>query len=345
MNKIKRKLLDKIIKIDISSKEFDLLLFLTSVQEEDGTVSYVYYKDIKTKINCSTATVYNTIESLVKKGFLKKEKIPHGEDFNLIVIDNDFSNDRIPVRNDADGTIIRWRMKYENFIATDYEFLYTDKFMSLPVGAKKLSLYYLNRYLSSGNKKTDVFWFAKGHYLKRDFCKMIGVLPRTLKHYYDLLDDYISVGYSIERRMNASFGVKKYDIVTLKDAFKRKISTTFTEKGKIVTRDIKDNFNTDMYHIHTLCRKTRIEYNLQDLNDVSNLMYQYKKTYETNVNEINECKEIPTEKKIKKSLWETLAQCIMENCVLTLEAKAVHKALAAQVKRLHFNTYFSECFS
>lgn len=340
---MKRKLVYKIMENNISSKEFDLLFLLTSIQNEDGTVLYLYYRDIKNSLRCSTATVYNIIDSLVRKGFLKKEKkSTHGEDFDIRILDNDFSNDKIPIKNDADGEIIRWKMKYEDYISTDFAFLYEEKFMNLPVGAKKLALYYLNRYLSSGRESKDKFWFSKKHYLKKEFYERIGVLPRSIRHYYDLLSDYIDVGYSIERKMNDMFGLKIYDIVTLKDAFKKRITSTFTEKGKVVTKKIYDNFLADEYKVKTLCRKARLEFELQELNDVSSLMHQYRKQYENKVIEINGCKNIPEEKKVKKSLWEVLSECILNTCILVLEPKAIHKALAAHIEKLHFSTYFND---
>ena len=74
MNKMKRNLVFKILNSNITSYEFDLIIFLTTIQEEDGTVASIYYKNIKDNLKCSVATVYNIINGLEKKGFVKKEK-------------------------------------------------------------------------------------------------------------------------------------------------------------------------------------------------------------------------------------------------------------------------------
>ena len=47
MNKMKRNLVFKILNSNITSYEFDLIIFLTTIQEEDGTVASIYYKNIK----------------------------------------------------------------------------------------------------------------------------------------------------------------------------------------------------------------------------------------------------------------------------------------------------------
>ena len=146
MNKMKRNLVFKILNSNITSYEFDLIIFLTTIQEEDGTVASIYYKNIKDNLKCSVATVYNIINGLEKKGFVKKEKnSPHGEDFNIRILDNDFSKDIFPVKNDNNGEIIDWKKKYTDYIDTDFVFLYNSEFRKLPLGAKKLALYYLQR--------------------------------------------------------------------------------------------------------------------------------------------------------------------------------------------------------
>lgn len=194
MNKMKRNLVFKILNSNITSYEFDLIIFLTTIQEEDGTVASIYYKNIKDNLKCSVATVYNIINGLEKKGFVKKEKkSPHGEDFNIRILDNDFSKDIFPVKNDNNGEIIDWKKKYTDYIDTDFVFLYNSEFRKLPLGAKKLALYYLNRYVSSGKEKTDRFWYSSKHYLNKKFCMHIGVKSRSLKKYYNLLNEYIDV--------------------------------------------------------------------------------------------------------------------------------------------------------
>ena len=331
MNKMKRNLVFKILNSNITSYEFDLIIFLTTIQEEDGTVASIYYKNIKDNLKCSVATVYNIINGLEKKGFVKKEKnSPHGEDFNIRILDNDFSKDIFPVKNDNNGEIIDWKKKYTDYIDTDFVFLYNSEFRKLPLGAKKLALYYLNRYVSSGKEKTDRFWYSSKHYLNKKFCMHIGVKSRSLKKYYNLLNEYIDVAYSLQRKLNERCKEAKYDIVVLKEKFKERITTTFSEKGKNVTKRVYPTFFADCYKVMTVCRKNRIAYNEQELIDTASLMYQYVKIFDN-------YKKIKKERTVEAilSLWEILKECILKVSLLELQPKAVHKELITHLKYMY----------
>lgn len=123
--------------------------------------------------------------------------------------------------------------KYTDYIDTDFVFLYNSEFRKLPLGAKKLALYYLNRYVSSGKEKTDRFWYSSKHYLNKKFCMHIGVKSRSLKKYYNLLNEYIDVAYSLQRKLNERCKEAKYDIVVLKENSKNVLLLLFLKKGKM----------------------------------------------------------------------------------------------------------------
>ena len=59
MNKMKRNLVFKILNSNITSYEFDLIIFLTTIQEEDGTVASIYYKNIKDNRNMEDPAEWN----------------------------------------------------------------------------------------------------------------------------------------------------------------------------------------------------------------------------------------------------------------------------------------------
>ena len=213
---------------------------------------------------------------------------------------------------------------------TDFVFLYNSEFRKLPLGAKKLALYYLNRYVSSGKEKTDRFWYSSKHYLNKKFCMHIGVKSRSLKKYYNLLNEYIDVAYSLQRKLNERCKEAKYDIVVLKEKFKERITTTFSEKGKNVTKRVYPTFFADCYKVMTVCRKNRIAYNEQELIDTASLMYQYGKIFDN-------YKKIKKERTVEAilSLWEILKECILKVSLLELQPKAVHKELITHLKYMY----------
>lgn len=61
----------------------------------------------------------------------------------------------------------------------------------------------------------------------------IGVKSRSLKKYYNLLNEYIDVVYSLQRKLNERCKEAKYDIVVLKEKFKERITTTFLKRKKM----------------------------------------------------------------------------------------------------------------
>ena len=341
MNKMKREFVKRIIDEPITSKEFDILFLLTSIQEEDGSVCNVYYKDVISSINCVVATFYDVVDSLEKKGFLKKEnKTSHREDMDIRIIGNDFSDDWIAVENDENGNITKRVKRYRDYIETDYAFLYNDDFKELPVGAKKLALYYLNRY--NNRKKQEKYIFSEKHYLNDEFCQRFNVQPRTLHKYYDLLGKYISYGAELLQDFYGNGNVvKKYDVITLKRAFTQKIKRTFTDKNKPNTRDIPANFKADEHKIKTLCRKKKISYDLQTLTDTAGLFSQYKKIFEKRKEDILHCENIPADKKITKSLWDFIRTSILQCADLSLNPINIHATLKNKISNLSLNEYLA----
>lgn len=339
MNKIKRELVSRIIDEPITSKEFDMLILITSIQEEDGTVPNIYYKDIANSINCVTATFYDVIDSLERKKFiLKSEKSSHRDDIEIKVIGNDFSNDWIAVENDEEGNITKRVKKYKDYIETDYAFLYEDSFKELPVGAKKLALYYLNRY--NNKKKHERYIFAEKHYLNEEFCGRFHVQSRSIKKYYDLLSDYISYGTELVQDFFGNGNVhRKYDVVTLKKAFTTKITRVFTDKNKPNARSIPANFLANEHKIKTLCRKKKISFDLQTLTDTTGLFHQYSRIFEKRKEDILCCENIPEDKKLSKTLWDFISTSILQCADITLNPINIHAILKEKIAMLSISAY------
>lgn len=346
MNKMKRALIKKIVRNNkITSKEFDLLFLLCGKQNENGTVENVYYRDICSELECSKATFYNIINGLSDKGFVKKQpKTSPREDFNIILLDNDFSNDLVAIENDDDGNITKWKTLYRDYVETDYSFLYEKKFHDMPVGAKRMALYYLNIYHSKEFKDIRKMWQPK-HHLKRDkngLSTILGVKPRSILHYYEILDDYIHLESNKFCSGNGHYEAGKRDIVYIRKSFTGKVKRSFTERNVVKQKKIPVNFFADEHRVKTFCRKQKIGFDKLSLNDVTGFFNQYRKLFDCKVEEINACEQIPIDKKITVSLWDVLKECILDASSLELIPATVHSFLKERIASMNLSSYLKK---
>ncbi|MBU3173398.1 hypothetical protein [Clostridium estertheticum] len=142
-NKLSKKIIDKLMKKNINipleaspeifeqtevpnvtSIEFDLLMYLALIQDQFGNVKGLYYKDVCKDINCCKQSFYNSLDGLHKKGYILinysyKEK----SYWDLTIIDNVFMNERDDKKS---------------YLNINRKLFFTKEFRLLKVNEKKL---------------------------------------------------------------------------------------------------------------------------------------------------------------------------------------------------------------
>lgn len=75
---------------NLTSKEFDLLLFIARFQDEKGNVESIYYKDACQELKMCKQSFYNALDGLERKGIIRYTRTPES-DYNIKILNNDFS--------------------------------------------------------------------------------------------------------------------------------------------------------------------------------------------------------------------------------------------------------------
>lgn len=287
MQKIKFSLVNRIINENITSLEYDFLLYAAKVCDEKGSIKGLYYAELAKELHCCNAEFYLLRDNLTKKGFIKWEK-KDGSDIDITLIDNNFIDDN--------GQII-----YKDYLNTNISILNDKAFLQLPVGAKKVALELLKRFSASQNNK---LWYSAFN-LCKVFVKLIGVSYRTIKNYFKILKKWISVGYNVIANQ------KKYDIVTLLKNAMTVPQMISTNKKKCKSQKAYPEFFAHKHFIKMFCRRFKIMNEEINLNDTAKLIQQYK----------------GFAKEIGKNTYDIICKAILNTKDLMLNSKNVHNSL------------------
>ncbi len=170
-NKLKIEYVKRFFDADLSSKEFDFLMYLALRQDNKGTVYGVYYKDACEKLSISAPEFYKVLRSLKRKGFVDYEK-----------------NNRI----DWDITLVNNRFDYDGAFKEGYvkiSKLFEDKkFQELKAGAKILALDFIRLSAASGCSVK-----LKVATLRDKYTKLLRVQARVLKIYVHQIRKFFAI--------------------------------------------------------------------------------------------------------------------------------------------------------
>ncbi len=188
MQKLKNKVLDKMLQANLTKAEVDFILEISHYQDESGTIYGVYYKDICKAISISHETFYVTMRTLAAKGLIEIEKDYFG-DWNVIIVDNDFTYPEA----------LR-----EGYINTGHDIFYNKGFRKLKAKEKLLAMQFLK--IGGAGKKYHIG--VEAFYDK--YSKLLKVTKRSLQVYLGRLKAFFSIGIKD----------KMYWITPLKAVFK-----------------------------------------------------------------------------------------------------------------------------
>lgn len=173
MQKLKLKVLNKMIINKLTSSEIDFLIYISHYQDDKGHVRGVYYKESCSELGISYQKFYDIKESLIKKNMIQVEKEFYS-DWNVQILDNDFSYPE----SFQDG-----------YINTNHSIFHSEDFFNLKAGEKLLSMQFLKiSYAGRGsyNISTDKFY--------KKYTVLLGVTKRVIQNYMTSLRKFFSIG-------------------------------------------------------------------------------------------------------------------------------------------------------
>lgn len=129
MQKLRRVVLDKMIEARLTALQVDMMVYLSRYQNDDGSVSGVYYRDVCRDTGMSNQSFYNVLRSLRDKGLIEMQK-NSSSDWDIRILDNDCSDQR---------------MIGKQYINTNQGMFYSPVFAKMKGPEKLLSMFFLRR--------------------------------------------------------------------------------------------------------------------------------------------------------------------------------------------------------
>lgn len=176
MQKLDFNIIDKLIAYHrakkLTSKELNLILYLSQYQEESGLVRGVYYKDVCSESGMSIQSFYAAKEALERKGIIKVTK-SHYTDFDITINDNNWNE----------------RAFRESYLNTNCCLFKNPVFKKFSAGEKLLSILFLRINLVSNRSfeiGVDKFY--------REYSKKLGIKKRILQRYLHTLKSLFAIG-------------------------------------------------------------------------------------------------------------------------------------------------------
>lgn len=176
--KIKYSLLSKMLESQshnrLTNKEISFFMEIAQYQDDCGRIEGIYYRNICKDVQMCKQTFYSTLRSLKKKGFITYEREISGSDYNIQILDNDFS----------------YPESYrEGYINVSRKVFHTRPFRQLKGQEKLLLLQFMKITHSSSSSYqigTDKFY--------NKYMQLMGVTKRVLRGYLHSLKKFFAIG-------------------------------------------------------------------------------------------------------------------------------------------------------
>lgn len=237
MQKLKTKIIDKMIEKKITGIEVNFILYLSHYQDESGTVRGIYYKDACDAMHISVQSFYNAKSNLERKGFIRVEKHFHS-DWDIQILDNDFL-----------GLKMQPGCSMENYLNTGQSIFCENEFMKLKAREKLLAMLCI-KIAGVGSPNYHI---ETEHFFEK-YTKLFGVKKRALQNYLTNLKKYFAIG--IRNR--------QYWISPLRKRIKKEYENKKTDR---------DNRAEQIANV--LCRRYRLENPKVTYVDLKKLIEQY----------------------------------------------------------------------
>lgn len=172
MQKLKNRVLDKMLSSHLTKAEVDFILEISHYQDDTGRIYGVYYKDVCEAIDISFQTFYVTMYALVDKGLIRLVKAFYG-DWDIVIRDNDFTYpDAVK----------------EGYISTGHDMFYDNEFRQLKANEKLLAMQFLK--IGGAGKRYHIGVTV----LYEKYAELLQVTKRTIQVYLGRLKRFFSIG-------------------------------------------------------------------------------------------------------------------------------------------------------
>lgn len=224
MQKIKDKIIDKMIESKLTSLEVDFLLCISHFQNDKGEVVGVYYKEICSKLDMSIQGFYDVLRSLQNKGLIEIKKGSY-YDWDILIVGNDFL-----AGNYGEG-----------YLGTQHAIFADKEFMDLKANEKLLALK-LMRITQSNRGRYNI----GVQNFKEKYKDMFGVTERVLVGYLKALKAFFSIGVKDGQYwmqpLKRIFLEEKMNMPTDKSILNKHLGKVICRRTKAVGEQ-QDNFN------------------------------------------------------------------------------------------------------
>lgn len=217
MYKLKNSYIDRMVALQLSSKEIDFILFLATMQDDRGTIHSVYYKDVCDTIHISVQKFYDLLEALCDKGLLFFEK-KNRVDYVVRLADNDFSDKNFSVG-------------YLNIASMDFA---NKKFTELKAGSKLLYLY-MQRFTKGKHMLVQNFY--------EEFCELFQRSRKSIQAYIkELKERYLLfVRKKRNRAYNYEMMFQNSTVLKIKEFLRPHEKDGYLENlGELICRNFKE---------------------------------------------------------------------------------------------------------
>lgn len=172
MQKLKNRIIDRMLEEHLTGAEIDLLLHMSQMQDDSGRIYGVYYRDVCEAVKISYETFYTSMEVLEQKHFIKRSKEAYG-DSDVTILDNVFT---------YQGAL------QEGYVDTGRQLFYNSEFYRLKAGEKLLALQFFKN-AGAGKHHTGKYHIGINKFYN-DYMERLQVKRRTLQQYLKRLKKF-----------------------------------------------------------------------------------------------------------------------------------------------------------
>lgn len=173
MQKLKNRIIAKMIEARLTNKEIDFLIYVSRFQNDNGVVSGVHYKEVCENMHMSVQGFYDVKNTLIRKGFIRSEK-NSPIDHDITILDNAFLTE-----NDMKA----------GYVNTNHNIFFHEKYARLKAGAKLLAMELMKlSYAGTGECRIGTEKFYK------KYTQLFGVSKRVMRIYLMQLKTFFSIG-------------------------------------------------------------------------------------------------------------------------------------------------------
>ena len=236
MQKISIEVLEKAIEEKLTSAEVDMLLYIARFQDETGTASGIYYKDVCESINISYQGFYDCKRSLQNKGLIYAEKCNY-YDWDITILNNSF----IGKENYGRG-----------YVSVSSKMVKSSVFRKLRANAKLMALYLLREWSINRKKaKCESYSILKENFLSK--FKELGFTNRMTRAYLGELKPFLSVYLENGRKYFLTF-----------------------KKSEVYNAGESENEEKRLHDFDTACRRNKVkEIEEETKRDILTVLRQY----------------------------------------------------------------------